>query len=128
MAAHLANIFYYKRRKCSLSDEYKYGHALGKLNDWVYSMDDTIFRAYDIRGIYQETLTESAAQLIGQSIGSTVLASGQKRIAIARDGRDSGPALRDALSEGIRASGCDVVDVGWCLPLRCISLPTISVI
>lgn len=75
-------------------------------------MDDTIFRAYDIRGIYEETLTESVARLIGQSIGSTVLASGQKRIAIARDGRDSGPALRDALSAGIRASGCDVVDVG----------------
>ena len=75
-------------------------------------MDDTIFRAYDIRGIYEETLTESVACLIGQSIGSTVLASGQKRIAIARDGRDSGPALRDALSAGIRASGCDVVDVG----------------
>lgn len=75
-------------------------------------MDDTIFRAYDIRGVYQETLTESVAKLIGQSIGSAVLATGQKRIAIARDGRDSGPALRDALSEGIRASGCDVVDVG----------------
>lgn len=75
-------------------------------------MDDTIFRAYDIRGVYQETLTESVAKLIGQSIGSAVLVTGQKRIAIARDGRDSGPALRDALSEGIRASGCDVVDVG----------------
>lgn len=75
-------------------------------------MDDTIFRAYDIRGIYQETLTESAARLIGQSIGTTVQATGQKRIAIARDGRDSGPALRDALSDGVRNSGCDVVDVG----------------
>ncbi|MAX53910.1 MAG: phosphomannomutase/phosphoglucomutase [Alcanivoracaceae bacterium] len=72
----------------------------------------SIFRAYDIRGIYQETLTDEWAYLIGRSIGSEVLASGQRRIAIARDGRLSGPALTQSLGDGIRAAGCDVVYVG----------------
>lgn len=72
----------------------------------------SIFRAYDIRGIYGETLTDEWAYQIGRSIGSEVLAQGQKAIAVARDGRLSGPALVKALSDGIRATGCDVVDVG----------------
>ena len=72
----------------------------------------SIFRAYDIRGIYQETLTDEWAYQIGRSIGSEILAHGQNRIAVARDGRLSGPALVKALSDGIRATGCDVVDVG----------------
>ncbi|MED5239473.1 MAG: phosphomannomutase/phosphoglucomutase [Pseudomonadota bacterium] len=72
----------------------------------------SIFRAYDIRGIYGETLTDEWAYQIGCSIGSEVLAQGQKGIAVARDGRLSGPALIKALSDGIRSTGCDVVDVG----------------
>ncbi|WP_290525560.1 phosphomannomutase/phosphoglucomutase [Alcanivorax sp.] len=72
----------------------------------------SIFRAYDIRGIYGETLTDEWAYQIGRSIGSEVLAQGQKAIAVARDGRLSGPALVKALSDGIRSTGCDVVDVG----------------
>ena len=72
----------------------------------------SIFRAYDIRGIYGETLTDEWSHQIGRAIGSEVLAKGQKCIAVARDGRLSGPALVKALSDGIRSSGCDVVDVG----------------
>lgn len=72
----------------------------------------SIFRAYDIRGIYGETLTDEWAYQIGRSIGSEVLAQGQKAIALARDGRLSGPALAKALGDGIRSTGCDVVDVG----------------
>lgn len=72
----------------------------------------SIFRAYDIRGIYGETLSDEIACQIGRAIGSEVLAQGQKTIAVARDGRLSGPALVKALSDGIRATGCNVVDVG----------------
>jgi len=72
----------------------------------------SIFRAYDIRGIYGETLTDEWAYQIGRSIGSEVLTQGQKAIAVARDGRLSGPALVKALGDGIRSAGCDVVDVG----------------
>ena len=72
----------------------------------------SIFRAYDIRGIYGKTLSDETAFQIGRAIGSEVLAQGQQAIAVARDGRLSGPALLKALSDGIRATGCDVVNVG----------------
>lgn len=77
-----------------------------------HPIPSSIFRAYDIRGIYNDTLTDEWAHLIGRSIGSEVLAQGQNRIALARDGRLSGPALTQALADGIRATGCDVVFVG----------------
>jgi phosphomannomutase/phosphoglucomutase len=71
-----------------------------------------IFKAYDIRGIVNQTLTIEAAELIGRAFGSQALAEGTPRVAIGRDGRLSGPALSEALANGLRAAGCDVVDVG----------------
>lgn len=72
----------------------------------------TIFKAYDIRGIVGKTLTTEAARQIGQAIGSESQARGQDTIIVARDGRHSGPALVEALSAGIMASGCNVIDIG----------------
>ncbi len=71
-----------------------------------------IFKAYDIRGLVDKTLTAAGVEAIGQAIGSAARARGMTRIAIGRDGRLSGPALSAALSAGIRRSGVDVVDVG----------------
>ncbi|MDE2344806.1 MAG: phosphomannomutase/phosphoglucomutase [Betaproteobacteria bacterium] len=71
-----------------------------------------IFKAYDIRGIVDRTLTTDGVAAIGQAIGSEALARGLSVIAIGRDGRLSGPALSQALAEGIRRSGVDVLDVG----------------
>lgn len=72
----------------------------------------SIFRAYDIRGIVGETLTEEGVFLIGKSLASLVRDSGEKQIAIARDGRFSGLALAKALCDGILSVGCDVIDLG----------------
>ena len=71
-----------------------------------------IFKAYDIRGIGGKTLTEEGVRLIGRALGSEARARGQTTIAVGRDGRHSGPALAAALSEGIRAAGVNVIDVG----------------
>ena len=71
-----------------------------------------IFKAYDIRGIVDRTLTTEAAELIGRAFGTEALAAGTPRVAIGRDGRLSGPKLAEALATGLRAAGCDVVDVG----------------
>ena len=71
-----------------------------------------IFKAYDIRGIVGKTLTEEGVRLIGRALGSEARARGQTTIAVGRDGRHSGPALAAALSEGIRAAGVNVIDVG----------------
>lgn len=71
-----------------------------------------IFKAYDIRGIVGKTLTAEAAKLIGQAIATEAIARKVKAIVVGRDGRLSGPELSEALSDGIRAAGVDVIDVG----------------
>ena len=70
-----------------------------------------IFRAYDIRGIVDETLTVDGVYTIGLAIGSEALTRGEDSIAIGRDGRLSGPELLPALEAGILASGCNVVNI-----------------
>jgi phosphomannomutase / phosphoglucomutase len=76
------------------------------------SIAPEIFKAYDIRGIVQTALTPAAVEAIGRAFGSEALARGTPRVAVGRDGRLSGPMLADALATGLRAAGCDVVDVG----------------
>lgn len=72
----------------------------------------SIFRAYDIRGVVDDTLTEASTEVIGQAIGSEAQARGETRLVVARDGRLSGPRLLAALTRGLMASGCDVIDIG----------------
>lgn len=72
----------------------------------------SIFRAYDIRGIVDETFTPDIVYTIGLAIGSEGIARGQKQFIIGRDGRLSGPTLLNALSQGLRDSGCDVINIG----------------
>ena len=74
-----------------------------------------IFKAYDIRGIVDKSLTVDAVFTIGRALGSEARERGLKTIAIGRDGRLSGPALASALAKGINAAGIDVVDIG-CVP------------
>ncbi|MGA1677462.1 MAG: phosphomannomutase/phosphoglucomutase [Pseudomonadales bacterium] len=74
-----------------------------------------IFKAYDIRGIVDRTLTTDGVRAIGHALGSEARVRGQRTIAVGRDGRLSGPALAGALAEGIRAAGVNVVDIG-CVP------------
>lgn len=76
------------------------------------SIAPEIFKAYDIRGIVQTALTPTTVEAIGRAFGSEALARGTPRVAIGRDGRLSGPMLAEALATGLRAAGCDVVDVG----------------
>jgi phosphomannomutase / phosphoglucomutase len=76
------------------------------------AIDPSIFKAYDVRGVVDRTLTVPAARAIGAALGSEAIALAIREIAVGRDGRLSGPALRDALIEGIRSTGCGVVDVG----------------
>ena len=71
-----------------------------------------IFRAYDIRGIVDETLTEEIVYLIGKAIAAEAHSCNEHKIIIARDGRLSGPRLSEALKKGLLDSGCDVIDVG----------------
>lgn len=76
------------------------------------SLPASLFRAYDIRGIYEDTLTVDNAERIGAAIGSMALEQQASPVAVARDGRLSGPDLLEALGRGIRNAGCDVLDIG----------------
>jgi phosphomannomutase/phosphoglucomutase len=76
------------------------------------NIDRSIFRAYDIRGVVGETLTPAVARLIGRAVGSEGRERGMREIVIGRDGRLSGPDMVAALTEGLRASGMDVIDIG----------------
>jgi len=78
----------------------------------VKPVDPTIFKAYDIRGIVDRTLTEDAARAIGAAFGSDASARRVGEVAIGRDGRLSGPHLAAALVDGIRSTGTAVVDIG----------------
>ena len=71
-----------------------------------------IFKAYDIRGIVDRTLTEEAAESIGRGLATMGKAKGVKTFVVGRDGRLSGPRLAAALARGLNAGGMDVIDVG----------------
>jgi phosphomannomutase/phosphoglucomutase len=75
-------------------------------------IEQSIFRAYDIRGVVDKGLTEEAVELVGQAFGSLVRERGGQEVAIGRDGRLSGPRFAAALTRGLNSVGCDVVNVG----------------
>ena len=72
----------------------------------------SIFRAYDIRGIMGETLDAPIAKLIGHAVGSLMHEKNIKSIVIGRDGRLSSPELSQALIDGLRMSGREIIDLG----------------
>ncbi|MEE8060123.1 MAG: phosphomannomutase/phosphoglucomutase [Pseudomonadales bacterium] len=80
--------------------------------DLPESIPDTIFRAYDIRGIAEEQLTDQIVYAIGLAIGSEALDQGQQTVVVCADGRHSSPRIRDAMTKGLLASGRDVIDIG----------------
>lgn len=69
----------------------------------------SIFKAYDIRGIYPDTIDEDIVYKIGRAY---VLKYKPKKITIGRDMRISSPKLFEALVKGVTDQGCDVVDIG----------------
>jgi phosphomannomutase len=74
-----------------------------------HMVDPSIFKAYDIRGVYPRELNEDVAYKIGQAF---VAFLGAERVAVGRDMRESGPAIAGALQQGIAAQGAAVVDLG----------------
>jgi phosphomannomutase len=72
----------------------------------------TIFRAYDIRGIVDVDLSENVYATLGRAAGTYYRRRGGRRIVVAHDARLTSPAYAMALAGGLRASGCDVVDIG----------------
>lgn len=76
------------------------------------SLNPYMFRAYDIRGTVDQDLTEDAAFVIGQGIGTYLQQLSGKRIVVGRDNRLSSERLKNRLVDGLLSTGCDVVDIG----------------
>ena len=84
-------------------------------------MDPAIFKAYDIRGLYPEQLDEEAAWKIGHATAQFLrsMLRGYERgmanaqsVCVGHDMRTHSPSLRNALIEGMNASGANVIDIG----------------
>ena len=73
------------------------------------NIDTSIFKAYDIRGLYPGEINETIARQIGRGFVAYLQA---KRIGVSRDMRVSSPAIAAAFIDGARAQGADVVDYG----------------
>src|ERR671912_2927834 len=74
-------------------------------------LDESIFKAYDIRGVYPENLDEGVAGDIGRAFVKHLDLQGS-RVVVARDMRLSGEALEKAFIEGVTEAGADVLDLG----------------
>src|SRR5690242_9071972 len=73
------------------------------------SINPSIFKAYDVRGLYPQEVNEEAARLIGRGFVAYLKA---RRIAVSRDMRLSSPSVAAAFIQGAREQGADVVDYG----------------
>jgi len=71
----------------------------------------TIFREYDIRGIFEKELNEQSVQLIGYFLGQKIKVLGGV-VSIGYDARTHSPILRDYLASGLNFAGCKVLDMG----------------
>lgn len=72
----------------------------------------SIFKAYDIRGIFRVDWDAYWAREIGKGFGSILKERGLKQCVVGRDGRLSGPELMQALIEGVCSTGINVLDIG----------------
>ena len=70
---------------------------------------DSIFKAYDVRGIYPDEIDESIARRVGNAF---VAFTGAARVLVGRDARPSSEPLVAAFTEGALVAGADVVDLG----------------
>ena len=74
-------------------------------------INPSIFKAYDIRGIYPDELSGEDAHAIG---AATIAHLGATRVAVARDMRRSGPELAAELIHGMVEQGAEVTDLELC--------------
>jgi phosphomannomutase len=79
------------------------------MNTKQTTVDPAIFSAYDVRGIYGETLTEAVAYRIGRAAAQYL---NVPEIAVGRDMRLSSPPLAAAILQGITDQGVNAVDLG----------------
>ena len=74
---------------------------------------DAIVKAYDVRGIVGDGLTEQSVEALGAGFVDEVGAAGAK-VVVGHDMRDSSPGFAAAFARGATRRGADVVAIGLC--------------
>jgi phosphomannomutase len=77
-----------------------------------HTLDPSILREYDIRGVVGETLSVEDVKVIGRAFGTMLIEKGGKSVAVGYDGRLSSPRFETALVEGLISTGVNVTQVG----------------
>lgn len=75
-------------------------------------INQNIFRAYDIRGIASEDLSDEFVMSLGSALGHKIKKLGLKQVVVARDGRLSGARIYSALINSFLDNGVDVINAG----------------
>ena len=75
-------------------------------------LSNSIFKAYDIRGIVPADIDAAMAEALGLAFGTLALTEGETCVAVGRDGRLSGAILSAALIRGLMGAGIEVIDIG----------------
>lgn len=71
----------------------------------------SIFKAYDIRGVYGDTLTDELAYKIGKAFVTFLRC---RTVVVGRDMRPHSEPLFRSLARGLTELGADVIDAGMC--------------
>ncbi len=79
------------------------------MNSSNVTIDPAIFKAYDVRGIYGQDLTDDIAYRIGRAAAQYL---NVPEMAVGRDMRLSSPQLAAALIRGITDQGVNAIDLG----------------
>jgi phosphomannomutase len=69
----------------------------------------SIFKAYDVRGVYPTEIDAAVARRIGAALVDQL---GARRVAVGGDPRPSSPELGAAFAAGAAAAGAQIVDLG----------------
>ena len=77
-------------------------------------MNPEIFREYDIRGIADKDMTDEDVRMIGKGVGTYLVERGRSKLTVGRDCRTTSDRYAEKIIEGLRSTGCDVVDLGVC--------------
>lgn len=75
-------------------------------------INETIFREYDVRGIYGEDLDQDIAYTFGRSFATYIRKFGNDTVIVGHDNRESSPILSEGLIKGLMESGANVIDLG----------------
>lgn len=73
---------------------------------------ESIFRAYDIRGLAHEELSHDIMYAIGQAFATEVLLAGDTSAIVAWDARTHSPEFSVCLLKGMQSTGCNTIEIG----------------